>query len=168
MPVLISCQCGKQLRVPDEYAGRRVKCPVCGQPTSVPNGTAATAPPQTAAYQPPAPPPAPPGLPTATAPAGMIRFTCGACGKQMQAKAEFAGRSTRCPGCQSAVLIADPQNETIDARANVRVGPPAVPPPAPADHLNYGREDDYSPRRRSRRKKHGGSALPWILGGVML
>jgi hypothetical protein len=29
MPITLSCSCGKTLRVADEYAGRRVKCPSC-------------------------------------------------------------------------------------------------------------------------------------------
>ena len=29
MPILMNCTCGRQLRVPDDYAGRRIKCPAC-------------------------------------------------------------------------------------------------------------------------------------------
>jgi hypothetical protein len=29
MPITLSCPCGKTLRVADEHAGKRVKCPVC-------------------------------------------------------------------------------------------------------------------------------------------
>jgi hypothetical protein len=36
MPVLVSCSCGKRLRVPDAHAGKRIKCPGCGEPLSVP------------------------------------------------------------------------------------------------------------------------------------
>ena len=36
MPITFGCACGKQLRVADEYAGRRVKCPACGGATTVP------------------------------------------------------------------------------------------------------------------------------------
>lgn len=38
MPVVLSCSCGKKLRVPDEYLGKRIKCPGCGK------GLLATAP----------------------------------------------------------------------------------------------------------------------------
>lgn len=31
MPIFVTCQCGKKSRVPDEFAGRRVKCPACGR-----------------------------------------------------------------------------------------------------------------------------------------
>lgn len=30
MPITFDCPCGKSLRVSDEHAGRRVKCPACG------------------------------------------------------------------------------------------------------------------------------------------
>lgn len=36
MPIVFDCSCGKTLRVGDETAGRRVKCPVCGAVRSVP------------------------------------------------------------------------------------------------------------------------------------
>ena len=35
------CKCGKRLKVRDELAGKRVRCPGCGQPVAVPaNGDA--------------------------------------------------------------------------------------------------------------------------------
>src|SRR5579883_2809052 len=92
MPVPVSCICGKAFRVADEYAGRKVKCPSCGGILAV--TTAPTARPQETAWV----------APTPTAPPGMVRFSC-SCGKQMQAKAEYAGKSVRCPGCQSPVVV---------------------------------------------------------------
>ena len=41
MPITLNCACGKILRIPDQHAGKRVKCPAC-------NGILATAPPQPA------------------------------------------------------------------------------------------------------------------------
>lgn len=29
MPIMLNCPCGKTLRIADEHAGRRVKCPAC-------------------------------------------------------------------------------------------------------------------------------------------
>src|SRR5262249_39207481 len=57
-------------------------------------------------------PDAPTGEETVSAPPpaaspGMVRFAC-TCGKQMQAKAEYAGRMTKCPGGGAAVEIPDP------------------------------------------------------------
>lgn len=52
MPIEFACsQCGKQLRTPDETAGRQAKCPQCGAIMQIPN--AAAAPP--AAEPPPSP-----------------------------------------------------------------------------------------------------------------
>jgi hypothetical protein len=36
MPVVIDCECGKKLRVADEQAGKRVRCPSCKGVVAVP------------------------------------------------------------------------------------------------------------------------------------
>jgi len=36
MPINVHCDCGKTLRVKDEYAGRSGKCPACGRRVDVP------------------------------------------------------------------------------------------------------------------------------------
>ncbi len=36
MPIEIRCQCGKRLKVPDKYAGRKVACPGCSETIEVP------------------------------------------------------------------------------------------------------------------------------------
>ncbi len=36
MPILFNCGCGRSLRVGDEHAGTHVRCPACGNPTTVP------------------------------------------------------------------------------------------------------------------------------------
>ncbi len=56
MPITWTCPCGKSLRVADEYAGKRVKCPVCNGVSMAPkpepafevveNTAALTSPPQ--------------------------------------------------------------------------------------------------------------------------
>lgn len=35
MAILVQCSCGKRMRVADEHAGRRVKCPACGEMQTV-------------------------------------------------------------------------------------------------------------------------------------
>lgn len=35
MPIVLNCACGKTLRVADEHAGKRVKCPGCGAARTV-------------------------------------------------------------------------------------------------------------------------------------
>ncbi len=36
MPILVKCACGKSLNAPDTLAGKRAKCPGCGQPVQIP------------------------------------------------------------------------------------------------------------------------------------
>lgn len=36
MPIVFSCQCGKKLQAKEEYAGKSVKCPGCGQVVKIP------------------------------------------------------------------------------------------------------------------------------------
>ncbi|HEV3338791.1 MAG TPA: HEAT repeat domain-containing protein [Pirellulales bacterium] len=45
MSISVVCQCGKKFQAKDEHAGARTKCPVCGQPLTIPaaNGSTPTA-----------------------------------------------------------------------------------------------------------------------------
>ena len=36
MSISFTCDCGKQLKVADAHAGKRAKCPACGNPVTVP------------------------------------------------------------------------------------------------------------------------------------
>jgi hypothetical protein len=164
MPV-VQCSCGKQLRVPDQYAGKKVKCPECGQPNAVPAGrpTAATV---KASAKPAAartmasPPPLP-----AAAPAGKITFQC-SCGQAMAAKTEHAGMKTKCPSCTSVVTIPG------GAGARTQIATSPAPPvarvkgPPPLDDNGDYYDEDEAPPRPSVKKRKKGSALPWILAGV--
>jgi hypothetical protein len=40
MSIVVTCRCGRQLRAPDEHAGKQVKCPACGAPLTIPLTTA--------------------------------------------------------------------------------------------------------------------------------
>jgi hypothetical protein len=44
MSIPLPCRCGKQLRVPEEHVGRRVRCPTCGETLTVPSSEEAAAP----------------------------------------------------------------------------------------------------------------------------
>jgi hypothetical protein len=64
MPITFPCACGQQLRVDDELAGKRVRCPGCQQILNVPSSTAPAAPTVEAVYgfkdeAPSSPPPMP-------------------------------------------------------------------------------------------------------------
>lgn len=41
--------------------------------------------------------------------AEILRFACDHCGKQLSAKSQHAGRSTRCPACQKTVTVPMPE-----------------------------------------------------------
>ena len=62
MPINFDCSCGKTLRVPDEHAGRRVKCPACAVVSTVP-----TPEPMFEVVEEPAAPPPPKARPVAKA-----------------------------------------------------------------------------------------------------
>jgi hypothetical protein len=144
MPISFLCSCGKQLRAPEDYVGRRVKCPGCGEPQTVPTAEAPAraAPPRAAPPRAAAKPPA--------VPAGMVRFTC-TCGKQMQARAEYAGRPTQCPGCGAEVLIPDAEEADNGAGSRIRA---SKPEPKRAGVAGRGRrdEEDYEDEEPSRRR----------------
>jgi hypothetical protein len=36
MPITVACQCGKRFKAADQHAGKRTKCPGCGQPLTIP------------------------------------------------------------------------------------------------------------------------------------
>lgn len=131
MPLTLNCPCGKQLRVRDDSAGGRVRCPACERVLNVPAGNGAPAPPRPAA----APPP----------PADAIRFAC-SCGKQLRVKAEFAGRMTRCPDCNTQFTIPAAGGGTAAPPAKARLRPDLPPAGRP------GRDDDDRDDRPSRRR----------------
>lgn len=87
MSIEFSCQCGKQIKVADKFAGRRAKCPACGVPLTIPQ------------------PDAPDddidgdllyealGTPADTRPVEVPTAMCGGCGKPMP------GDSVLCTHC---------------------------------------------------------------------
>lgn len=55
MPISVTCPCSKKFRVPDELAGRTVRCPGCSQPLRIP-GQLGAAPTVAVGANPPAAP----------------------------------------------------------------------------------------------------------------
>jgi len=91
----MKCDCGKQMRVVDEQAGKRVKCPGCGEILAVPKPEAE----QAAETK------------TEAAAPAVVTFECDQCHKPMQAKVEHAGKLAKCPGCEAKVRIPAKQDE---------------------------------------------------------
>jgi hypothetical protein len=117
------------MRAPTAFAGRRVKCPGCGAPLSVPEEVAV------ASGVDPRPPERrrrelPPPLFE-----GVVQFRC-ACGKAMQANSKHAGRLARCPACGDNVIVPavdEGPSESRPRREKPEPAPHKPPPPRPAD-----------------------------------
>src|SRR3954466_9963493 len=43
MPIVVACNCGKRFKAGDQFAGKRTRCPGCGQTLPIPGGAPATA-----------------------------------------------------------------------------------------------------------------------------
>lgn len=57
----------------------------------------------------------------------VVKFKCNSCGKKMGARAEYAGRKVRCPGCKEPVRVpsARPKQAATGAPVSVRSSRPA-------------------------------------------
>jgi DNA-directed RNA polymerase subunit RPC12/RpoP len=130
MPIHLACwSCGKPMRAPSAFAGRRVKCPGCGAPLSVPEEVAVASGVQ----------PGPPERRRRELPPplfeGVVQFRC-ACGKAMQAHSKHAGRLARCPACGDNVIVPAVDEGPRESRFRRQKSEPAprqTPPPRPAD-----------------------------------
>jgi thiol-disulfide isomerase/thioredoxin len=126
MPIVLDCACGMKLRLADDLAGKRVRCPVCHATASVPAATPA---------------------PAALEDAPLIRIRCG-CGKQFDVQAKLAGRTGHCPGCGEKLTVpaatAGPRHPpTHSAR---RPAEAAIPEVAPEQAGDAPTLDEPSPR----------------------
>ena len=89
MSIRVECQdCGRRFQAPENFAGRRAKCPKCSAIIRV-----GTGPPQPSGRVTPEKDSEPP-----------IPVTCG-CGKKFRAKAELAGKRVKCPACGDVLAI---------------------------------------------------------------
>src|SRR5688572_241120 len=91
MTIKVACQCGKAFSAQPHLAGKRVACPSCNSPISIPAAQEAQA-------------------PTTQAPA--IAVTC-QCGKRFGVKSNLAGKRVRCPACQQPVQIPNPYGAPV-------------------------------------------------------
>ena len=85
------CGCGKKIKVPGIYAGKKAQCPACSAKLEIPAASQEKSPAMSI-------------KPTAAADSELIRFTC-ACGKRIKVPAHHAGRTGTCPRCKSQVKI---------------------------------------------------------------
>ena len=84
MPIPVACPCGRSLRVKDEFAGRKVRCPDCSNVLAVSAvRTAVTAAPQV--------------VPS-------IALAC-PCGRSLRVKESLVGKRVRCPDCTAILTV---------------------------------------------------------------
>ena len=77
MPIEHACTCGAKLKVKDELAGRKIKCPKCSKVSTVAESTIQSE---------------------------MIPVRC-QCGKSYQAKISMSGKSFKCSACEQVISI---------------------------------------------------------------
>jgi predicted RNA-binding Zn-ribbon protein involved in translation (DUF1610 family) len=158
MTIQLTCSCGKRLRVPDNAAGKRAKCPACGKVGIVPSPVMAA----TVAG----------GAPAASAAPHheeedvMVRFWCG-CGTYLQALSRYVGRDVRCPRCGSVRSIpAVDEDEGSNGHAHglearrLRFDAAHQRRPEPLDVAQEYAEE--KPKRKRR------SAWPWVIALLLL
>jgi len=93
--------CGQKIKVSDQYAGKKGKCPKCRRPIVVP-----------AALQQPA------------EQSSIIKFRCPHCSQKIGLPAEYAGRQVRCAKCKQPFRVPQP---SVAASWAVVTERPAVP-----------------------------------------
>ena len=129
MSIKATCTCGAEFNVKPELAGKRVKCPKCGDTFAVPK-------PQTAESR--------------------IRVTC-QCGKAVKAKRELAGKRVKCPACGQALDIPTPtvkaaqrpSGDISSGTGNTAADPGGPTSPQAVPTADHGQgESEKSHRRR--------------------
>ena len=89
MAIEHTCQCGTKLRVKDELAGKKIKCPKCSETCTLLAGQSAP---------------------------DLIGVSC-KCGKSFQAKATMAGKSFQCISCNRTISI-PPLKGTVEEESD--------------------------------------------------
>src|SRR5262245_19372299 len=148
MPISTNCpKCAALFRLPDELAGRRVKCQRCGQIFQAP---AAAAP---AAVSPPPPPsaPSPPSRPEKLAPAAT---------EEVIINARLVSENDAPPAnAVRAIQAAVPPAVPMDSpRSPERAAERPAPPRRPRDQ---DRDERHRPPRAQRRARSGTD--PWVI-----
>jgi DNA-directed RNA polymerase subunit RPC12/RpoP len=101
--IRFACQnCGQRIKAPEEYAGKRVRCPKCKSPVTIP-GTAEKE--DSKGQQ-------------------VIKFHCPICNQKIGAPAEYAGKRVRCSKCKNPLVVPGLEKEPLQKQA-VAEQPPA-------------------------------------------
>ena len=82
-PMEFSCSCGQRLSARRHLAGKRVRCPKCGESVAVPGDPARQS-------------------------TQRIDISCTACGQRFMARAALAGKTVKCPMCGRPLTVTKP------------------------------------------------------------
>lgn len=101
MPTFNCGACERRIKVPDAYAGKRVRCPACKEPQRVPDPASSSV----SALDLEA-------LDSGESAVGMRRLRelmigCGACGKTIRLSTRKLGRTAICPKCKASLKVDD-------------------------------------------------------------
>ena len=103
MSIKFPCpHCKRSLKVKEELAGRKAKCPACQQVLTIPKPAAAPANVEelvAAALT------EKPAAATAPAPPPTVDFTCFYCDAELKIDASLAGKQTPCPECKHIIKV---------------------------------------------------------------
>jgi hypothetical protein len=160
MSITVSCACGKQSRIAEKYAGRRIKCPACKKPIAVPDEDE----------------PAPKRSDSLTTKQAVrstpatFRIKCDECGKNFQVQADQVGKMIKCTECGLRQEIPDlaREDEEVEIRGRVRAGRPEARRNGVASRDAADEDDDFEKEKdrggRFGKKKKKKSKLPLLLG----
>lgn len=144
--IVVACaSCHARMRVSAAKAGKRGRCPKCGESVEIiPAGSRETAPAANPSQ----------GEAATRVDADRIKFHCAGCGKSLKVPVAAIGKRVKCPGCQATLTVPNPdapaesapEEAESDMFAGLGVGQavpttPLVPLPqlATADPASSGR-----------------------------
>ncbi len=117
-----SCgNCNNSIGAPDKYAGKRVRCPKCQEPTRVPES----------AVESPAEKPA------------LIKFRCPGCNQKIGLSLEYAGKRVKCAKCEKILRVPQPAGKAPEPEGKKDTEPSvtAQQEPSASDDLWAGLEN---------------------------
>jgi DNA-directed RNA polymerase subunit RPC12/RpoP len=136
MSIYVACSCGKQLSVPEEHAGKHVRCPACQAVVLVSPAGASV-----------------PAVPAEPVDPDSLRFQCLHCGKVMKTRPEYAGQQVNCPACAATLTV---PGGAVSA---------TLPPPIPSGMAPMRPSHPTAARRRVWPWVAGVAALLLLVGG---
>jgi DNA-directed RNA polymerase subunit RPC12/RpoP len=90
--------CDQKIGLPQQYAGKQVRCAKCRQTILVPAA----------------------GEQADTTDRGVIRFECSGCGQKLKVSQKYAGRQFKCPKCSAMIVV--PQLTDVTAQGASSTG----------------------------------------------